>query len=254
MIPWKRGIIIGISFVIGLTFAFSELGHGAPPLFIIITDPYEPLVFPPNTNLKGLDYEVTEAIFRQLQIPMKIKFYPWKRCLQIIQNQEADGILDLAITEQRKAYLFFPKEPLSDSSLMIFYHKERPVTVNTLDDLKKYQIGTQYGYEYPQGLAEMLVNRKDVKTMEQNLRKLKAGRIDLIIENRVVGLYRTAILGMQNQIDVCKLPTSFPSKNYLGFAKKKGYDHIAKLFSQKLVQFKQTQAYHDILVTYGQAE
>ncbi len=251
---WKQGIMVVMSLIIGLTFAFSEQGHEKDTPLIIITDPYEPFVFPPDANLKGLDYEVTEAVFQQLQIPIEIQFYPWKRCLQMMEHQEADGILDVAMTEERKAYLFFPKEPLSDSSLVIFYHKERPVTVNALTDLKRYQIGSQHGYEYPKGLAEMLVNRTDVKTMGQNLQKLEAGRIDLMIENRVVGLYRAAMCGMRNQIEVAELPTPFPSKSYLGFAKKEGHDHIAEQFSQEVVQFKQTQAYHDILVTYGQAE
>ncbi len=144
------------------------------------------------------------------------------------------NLRSLAITEERKTYLVFPKEPLSDSSLVILYHKDRPITVNALEDLKQYRIGTQLGYEYPQGLKEMLVNRDDVKTMEQNFQKLEFNRIDLMIENRVVGLYRAAVFGVREQLGVFELPTPFPSKNYLGFANKDGHDRIAEQFSHAL--------------------
>ncbi len=254
IIKWKQMTMIVITLVMCVIFTFVEKGRTESPPLLIVTDPYEPFVFPSDAELKGLDYEVTEAVFQQLNIPITIKFYPWKRCLVMMQDQDADGILDLAITEERKTYLFFPGEPLSDSSLVILYHKDRPITVNSLDDLKQYRIGTQSGYEYPQGLEEMLVNRDDVRAMEQNFQKLKENRIDLMIENRVVGLYRAAAFGVRDQIAVLELPTPFPSKNYLGFANKNGHDRLAEQFSQALVQFKQTQAYQDILVKYGQAE
>ncbi len=226
--------------------------HAEDSPLLIVTDPYEPLVFPPAATLNGLDYEVTEAVFQQLNIPIMIKFFPWKRCLIMVRTKEADGILDLAITEERKTYLVFPKEPLSDSSLMILYHKNHPITVRTLEDLKHYRIGVQLGYEYPQGLKEMMVNRDDVKTMEQNFQKLEANRIDLMIENRVVGLYRATAFGVRKEIGVLELPTPFPSKNYLGFANKDRLGRIADQFSHALVEFKQTRAYRDILIKYGQ--
>ncbi len=221
---------------------------------IVVSDPYEPFVFPPNASLRGLDYEVTQEVFQQLNIPIEIKFYPWKRCLRMVKNKKADAILDLAATEERKKFLFFPEELLSDSSLIIFYHKDRPPLVNSLGDLKEFRIGAQLGYEYPKRLSNVLVKRQDVASMEQNFKKLMSNRIDLTIENRVVGLYRSISLGMQDHIKTMPFPVMFSSKNYLGFAKKEGYDRLAEQFSQALIKFKQTQSYHYILVKYGQVE
>ncbi len=250
----KSWIIVAL-LSIGIIAINPQYGKAADTSsLIIVSDPYEPFVFPPNTSLKGLDYEVTQAVFRQLNIPIEIKFYPWKRCLRMVKDRKADAILDLAITEERKTFLFFPEELLSDSSLIIFYHKDYPPKVNSIDDLKQYRIGIQRGYEYPKRLSDVLMKRQYVASMEQNFKKLIINRIDLTIENRVVGLYRSAALGMQDQIKTMPLPIMFPSKNYLGFAKKEGYDHLAEQFSQALIKFKRTQAYHDILVKYGQAE
>ncbi len=246
--------MIVITLVMCVIFTFVEKGQTESLPLLIITAPYEPFVFPPDAELKGLDYDVTEAVFRMLQIPVKIKFYPFKRCLYMMRNQEADALIDLVRTEERDTYMVFPGEPLSESSLMIFYHKGHRPQIETLDDLKSYQFGAQYGSEYPQELAEVLIKREDVKLMEQNFQKLVSDRIDIMVENQIVGRYIASRMGILDQIEVLELPKAFPTQYYLGFAKKEGYDHLAVQISQALVQFKQSQAYHDILVKYGQVE
>ncbi|MCP4431434.1 MAG: transporter substrate-binding domain-containing protein [Gammaproteobacteria bacterium] len=250
---WKQIDIVLMILIICVTFTFIERGHAKDPL-LIITDPYEPFVFAPDAELKGLDYEVTEAVFQQLKIPVEIQFFPWKRCLVMMQNQKADALIDLVSTNERRAYLFFPDEPLSDSSLILFYHKGHRPQIDTFDDLKSYQLGGQRGSEYPQELADVLVKREDTTTLEQNFLKLVKDRVDIMVENRIVGRYIANKMGLLDQIEVLELPKPFPTRYYLGFAKKDGHDHLAEQFSQALVQFKQTQAYHDILVKYGQAK
>ena len=243
-------VIFGLM-VIGVMNSFAQSGSVTDPL-LILTDPYEPYVFPPDAHLKGIDYEVMEAVFQRLNIPFEIKFFPWKRCLYMMQVQEADGILDGGITEDRKTYLFFPEEPLSESSLVMFYHKDHPIQLDTIEDLKQYLVGTQIGYIYSQGIAEMLIHRDDVKTIEQNFLKLEANRIDLMLVDRVVGLYKVAAFEGRDQLAMVELPEQLLNIYYLGFAKKAGYDKLAMRFSRALSEFKQTQAYHDILLKYGQ--
>ncbi|MCP3892837.1 MAG: amino acid ABC transporter substrate-binding protein [Desulfobulbaceae bacterium] len=250
---WKHIMMVVMTLIICVTCTCIERGQAEDPL-LIITDPYEPFVFSPDDELKGLDYEITEAVFQQLKIPINIKFYPWKRCLVMMQNQDADALIDLVITDERRAYLFFPEEPLSDSSLILFYHTGHRPQIDTLDDVKSYELGAQLGSEYPPELAEVLVKRDDVTSMEQNFQKLVHDRIDIMVENQIVGRYIANKMELLDQIEVLELPRPFPTRYYLGFAKKDGYDHLAEQFSQALVHFKQTQAYHDILVKYGQAK
>ncbi|MCP4286594.1 MAG: amino acid ABC transporter substrate-binding protein [Gammaproteobacteria bacterium] len=254
MMNWKQVVMVVMSLVLCITFTFGEQGQAEETPLILITDTYEPFVFLPDAELKGLDYDVTEAVFQQLNIPIKITFYPWKRCLIMMHDQEADALIDLVITDERRAYLFFPEEPLSDSSLIIFYHTGHPPKIDTLDDLKSYQLGALLGSEYPPELAEVLIKRDDVRSMEQNFQKLVNDRIDIMVENRIVGRHLANKMGLLDQIEVLELPKPFPTRYYLGFAKKEGHDHLAEQFSQTLVHFKQTQAYHDILVKYGQAK
>ncbi|NDY71880.1 substrate-binding periplasmic protein [Desulfobacter hydrogenophilus] len=224
-----------------------------PPLFIV-TEAFEPLIFSSDTQLRGMDYEITEAVFRILNIPIIIEFYPFKRCLMMVKNKQADAVIDLLANEKRLKYIFFPDEPLSESHEAIFHLKDHPPQINTLGDLKFYKVGTQLGYEYPNGLSKFLVNPEEVSTLEQNLKKLLLNRIDIILENRIVGLHTAKRMGISHRISTTNLPGEFLNRYYLGFAKKQEYNLLADQFSQVLSKFKQTKAYHEILNRYVQTQ
>lgn len=218
----------------------------------VITYPFEPYIFSSESTLKGIDYEITEAVFKNLNIPIEIKYYPWKRCLAMMMNREADAIIDLLMTEERKSYLLFPEEPISINSLVVFHHKGNHLSIKSLRDLKHYVVGTQLGWEYPDELDAVLTNREEVRSMEQSFRKLVTDRIDIMVENNIVGLYTANIAGLSGQVEVLELPKQFISKYYVGFAKKRGYSSLARKFSDALKAFKKTREYSDIMNKYGQ--
>jgi polar amino acid transport system substrate-binding protein len=249
---WNQNSIIAIFLVFCILFVLGEKCFSENKPLLIITDPYEPYVFPPDAKMKGIDYEVTENVFRMIKIPIQINFFPFKRCLNMIQKRKADAVIDLFKTKERKKYIFFPDEPLSDSSLVLFYHKGHRPKINTLDDLKSYRLGGELSHEYPSELTQVMIKREDVNSMKKNFVKLVNGRVDYMVENRVVGLYTAYKIGLMEQIETLELPKSFPSSYYLGFSKKNGHDQLTEQFSQALVQFKQSKAYHKILFKYGQ--
>ncbi len=249
----RLGMIVLFALLAGPICAEDEVASDRP--LLIVTDSYEPFIMPPGASLKGLDVEVTAAVFKQMGIAVEIKIYPWKRCQKMVHELKADAILDAAKTPERLTYMYFPEEPLSESSLVIFFHKQRKPEIGELKDLKAYRIGAQLGYEYQAPLGELIDGvREDVATMEQNFQKLINGRIDLTIENRSVGLYRADRFGVRGEIAYMDLPDPILSRVYLGFAMKPEYARLAAEFSRALVDFKMTPAYREILGRYGQIE
>ncbi len=243
--------------IMGLLCGFILLGlcmsilHAEEPL-VILTDPWPPYVFEKGSKIKGLDCDITEAVFRQLKIPIQIEFYPWKRCLMMMQHKRADALLDAMITEERKSFLFFAEEELSHSPLVLFYKKAKPVTFNVLDELKTYRIGILLGYDYPEKIRDILVKTEAVSKLKQNLLKLKAERVDCVIANKTVTLYEIQRLGLEGQIAMHPKVLAVTGANHLAFAKKPGYDQLAVRFSNALKGFKATEEYHVILRKYGQ--
>lgn len=236
-----------------LITAFRPVSAQESPL-LLVTDPFEPFIFPQEATLKGMDYEIVESVFKNLELPIKVEYYPWNRCLLMIQNRKADALIDLVISEERKSYIFFPQEPLSSASLVVFYARGNRPEIKKLEDLKSLLLGAQLGSEYPRELNEVLVRREDTASIAQNFQKLVRGRVDILIENRIVGRYTANTLGLQDRVGVMELPVVFSSRYYLGFSHKEGHKALAEKFSKALVEFKRTPAYRDILTKYGQVE
>ena len=92
----------------------------------IVTEPWAPYVYEENGVAKGIDYEVTAEVFKRLGIEVEWQFLPWKRCLAMLEQGLADGVLDIFRTEQRDAQLFYPSEPLSQVEFVLFQANARP--------------------------------------------------------------------------------------------------------------------------------
>lgn len=221
---------------------------------LIVTEPWEPYIFDVGAPLKGMDYEITEAVFREMDIPITIMFYPFKRCLEIVKNQQADAILDLMVSSERKEFLFFADEYISASPTTLFFRKGEVPEFETLADLKDYVMGVQLGYEYPEEVVNAPLRKDEAPSLESNLQKLILGRIDMLVDNRTVVLYQAQQMGILDQIayDPRMLGNTEETENHLGFAKKEGYEALATQFSETLKEFKTGDEYQAILVKYGQ--
>jgi polar amino acid transport system substrate-binding protein len=221
---------------------------------LIVTEPWEPYIFDVDSPLKGMDYEVVEAVFREMKIPVKIEFYPFKRALILVQKQKADAILDLMVTPERKEFLYFPDEYISASPTTLFFRHGQMPKFKTLSDLSGYVMGTQLGFDYPKVVADAPLTKEEAPSLDSNLQKLILKRIDILVDNRTVVLYKAHQLGLLDKITYDPRPLGNPEEtlNFLGFAKKEGYDQLAARFSAALKVFKTREEYRAILTKYAQ--
>ena len=79
--------------------------------------------------------------------------------------------------------------PLFQESNLFVVSAKRAFPVKTFDDLNGKRLGTILGYCYP-GLMEKFdrqeIKRDDVTSLEQNFKKLEAGRIDCLIDSNIL--------------------------------------------------------------------
>lgn len=220
----------------------------------IVTDPWPPYVYQENGQTKGIDYEVTAEVFKRLGIEVEWQFLPWKRCLAMIEQGLADGILDIFQTEQRNAQLFYPSEPLSHVEFVLFQANARPHAVKQLDDLKGLTVGTAPGYSYGSAFADSSdFKREPAPTLEANLGKLQLGRIDLLITDRRVGRYLVSTLGLEQQVSELPLVVNRQAQ-YLAVRRNVGMDLLAQRFAAELRRFKQEPAYAALNARYAGIE
>ncbi|WP_166361389.1 substrate-binding periplasmic protein [Pseudomonas akapageensis] len=216
----------------------------------IVTEPWPPYVYLENGKPKGLDYEATALVFQRLGIDVEWQFLPWKRCLAMLEQGQADGALDIFQTRERESQLFYPGEALSEVEFVLFYANARPHPVQTLDDLQGLTVGISPGYTYSEAFRESSAfKREPGPTHEANFGKLVKGRIDLFITDRRVGRQVVKDLGLQNQISELPLVIS-RQKQYLAVRRNVGMDLLAQRFAAELKRFKREPAYAQLSARY----
>ncbi|MHB2083479.1 substrate-binding periplasmic protein [Pseudomonas sp. UBA6753] len=216
----------------------------------LVTDDWAPYAYQHDGQPRGIDYEVTTLVFERLGVEVEWEFLPWKRCLAMIEQGSADGIMDIFQTESRQPYLVYAPEPMSEVEFVLFQARARRHAVKALDDLAGLTVGTSPGYAYGAAFNEAVHFRREAApTHEANFGKLMLGRIDLAITDRRVGHYLLRHLGLQQQVEELPLVISRQAQ-YLGLARKPGREALAQAFAVELRRFKQEPAYAAISNRY----
>ncbi|WP_425272582.1 substrate-binding periplasmic protein [Pseudomonas sichuanensis] len=216
----------------------------------IVSDDWAPYLYQENGQPKGIDYEVTNEVFKRLGVDVQWEFMPWKRCLAMIQQGLADGVMDIFRVDSREAYMVYPDEPMSDVEFVLYQARTRRHAVQALEDLAGLTVGTSPGYAYGDAFNEStLFRRESAPSHEANFGKLALGRIDLLITDRKVGRYLSRRLGLAQQVEALPLVIARQTQ-YLGLARKPGREQLAQAFSDELRRFKLEPGYAAINARY----
>lgn len=162
----------------------------AAPVVTVCVDP-DPSRVPPGTNLAsmprgdrspGFSIELAEAAFALVGRPLRlITEYPWSRCLKLVEDGDIDFALG-AYHSSERARRFAYTVRYQRLSPRVFFHKQRPVQVNSTADLRKYRGCGMRGASYEHyGLAAKDLDL-GVNEYAKLVDKLMEGRCDYFVE------------------------------------------------------------------------
>lgn len=216
----------------------------------LVTEPWAPYVMVDGQEASGLDYEMTTIVFKRLGIEVQWQFLPWKRCLLMLEQGEADGALDIFKVAERDDLLLYPSEPLSQINWVLFQANARPHPFNSLQDLTGLTIGVSPGYLYsPEFDTSTLFIREPAPTHEANFGKLARGRVDLVVTERLVGQQMIDKLKLRDEIS--EVPNVIARRDlYLAVRRNVGMDLLVQRFGAELKRFKQEPAYAQLVARY----
>ena len=217
----------------------------------IVTEPWAPYVYDEQGVMHGLDYAATVIVFQRLGVAVQWQFLPWKRCLAMLEQGQADGALDIFHSHDRDALLLYPSEPLSEVEFVLFYANARPHLARRLDELQGLSVGTSPGYLYGAPFSDStLFKREPAPSHEANFGKLLLGRIDLVITDRRVGQHVIKAMGLEGMVSQAPIVIS-RQQQYLAVRRGAGMDLLAQRFAAELKRFKQEPAYAILSEKYG---
>lgn len=139
---------------------------------------------------KGPVSRIVSEAFALEGIDVKYVFRPWPRAYAEAQRGLVNGSVVWSIGEEtsERAREFLASDTVLESQIVFFYRKGYQFHWTNDEDLVGLRIGGVAGYEYRfEGVPGVHLDR--APTEELNMRKLLAGRVDLVPTNLDVGRY-----------------------------------------------------------------
>lgn len=243
MMPKLAALLIALS---------AWLPVQAQPLRVC-TNEWPPYTLLEDGQVRGIDADLLTLVLDNLGITHEMTLEPWRRCLRKMRDGQLDILLDAFYNEERARQMLFPKEPMTETAMVLFYATARPHLVSSVNELAGLRVGTEPGYAYGDATFANGTHfiREDAPSLEANFGKLLLGRIDLVITDRAVGLYTARLLGMQEAIDYNRQPL-YSDRVYAAFSRKPEVAALLPRFEAELKRLKASPAYAQILQRYHQ--
>ncbi|MFQ2731948.1 substrate-binding periplasmic protein [Aeromonas caviae] len=161
----------------------------------------------------GLDVDLVTAIFGTLHTPIRIELID--SGARLTRNAES-GFYDLLLTHsykpEREAYLLYPKQAHMLHSWHFFIRKESAgrIHYDHLTDLKPWRIGVTRDFSYTPELAAAMTDPsyhfQEIPINQLQLRKLIAGRIDVVPMSLVTAFTQIREEGLEGKLDYLPKP------------------------------------------------
>lgn len=133
---------------------------------------------------------ITEALARE-GVKVEYSFFPWDQAMYKAQTREWDGSAAWFRSPEREKD-FYISDPVVMSGYVFFHLKSMDFDWNTMNDLKKYNIGATKGYDYGKAFQEAekqgIIHVERLEKDEMNFDNLLNGKIDIFPEDKDVGM------------------------------------------------------------------
>lgn len=185
--------------VLSTLFLFTNaMAAGTIKLASLEWEPY----IGPNMKDGGYVMEVIKEAYKRSGYTVQIDYLPWARAVKMAKDGDYDGYMPEYYSEDLKKD-FLLSAPFQGGPLGFFKKKTSKITFKKLEDLKDYSIGVVRGYVNTAEFdAASYLKKDEAKDDLTNLKKLIAGRIDLIICDKNVGNHILKTQIVQNAGDV----------------------------------------------------
>jgi len=169
-----------------LAVAIGIAGAAAAPMahagrrVILCTLNWEPY-YGEDLPRQGFFTALVRAAFKREGHPIKVEFMPWARAMLEVKQGDRDVLLGAYYTKKR-AETYYASEPIYTDEVGIVARKALGIHhFDSLHDLSKYTIGVGRGYSVNKEFDSAdYLHKEPEKSQVLNVRKLYAGRIDMI--------------------------------------------------------------------------
>lgn len=166
--------------------------------FIIgLDDSFPPMGFRDEKGeIVGFDIDLAKEVAKRMGVEVEFKPVDWDGIVLSLKNKDIDLIWNgLTITEKRKKEIYFSKVYLQNRQIIVVGNNS---DIQFKSDLNGKVVGIQLGSSSEialNGDADLVKSLKDIRKYSNNteaLMDLKAGRVNAVVVDEVVGRYYIA--------------------------------------------------------------
>jgi polar amino acid transport system substrate-binding protein len=197
--------------------------------------------------------ELTLAALRQAGFEVELRFMPWARALKLGEEGSVDGLVGVWRSPEREAKFFYSEPVVANRIVLCRLAGRAPARFTTFEALRPYTVGVVRGYADPPGLAAAGIRTEPVTHDLQNLRKLLAGHLDLVlIDSRVAHYLIQRNLGTEGQRIQCIAPAVQEHPQYLVVSRSTpGGAAIVAAFNDRLQRLRRDGEFQAIVGRWG---
>ncbi|WP_028866027.1 substrate-binding periplasmic protein [Psychromonas aquimarina] len=242
-------VLKGILFI--LLTGVSAASGNAQQVKAVTTD-FPPFQMIQNGKIVGMSTEIVSEMAETAAVSIEIFMYPWARAYQSALKEKNVLIYNLLRTPEReKQFKWIGKIVPNDVNFWKLKSR-KDIVIQSLDDAKKYTIGVtnmdmKHHYLIAAGFKNIQVVPKDI----QNIRKLFAGRIDLLpFSNEIVLAYQANVDGLDiSLLEKAYFLDEISSDLYAAFSSTTS-DQLVEKFTTALIKMKKNGRYEQIKKKY----
>ncbi len=146
----------------------------------IVTEELRPYNYEEDGDVKGVATAIVQASVQEAGIDATIMVYPWIRAYNMALREKNVLIYPITRSEKRENLFKWVGVVADVTSYLIKLNKRNDIHLETIDDVKQYNVGTVRGWISSAYLTKKGIAVEEVTKNIQNIKKLKSGRIDLL--------------------------------------------------------------------------
>ena len=240
----KKIIILGILFLISANVQAESLK--------LVTGEWSPYT---SESLQGYGFitEIITGTFQEMGLAPEYEFHKWKRCYSLVIRGDVWAAFPYSFTEERAKEVLFSDTIGKSLTRFFYYKKAKEYKYETLEDLKAYEIGGVKGYFYEDAFQQAGLNVSYTSDELSSLKRLAAGRVELIPLNELVGwdLIKKNFPDQAADFGVLEKPYDTSELRLIVSKAYPGSEELLNRFNTSLKKMKNTDNYRNILKKYG---
>ena len=137
---------------------------------------------------QGVFVEIATEAFKREGYTLQVRFLPWVRGLAYAKEGKVDGVIGLWYSQERSQWFAYSRSVISNK-IGFYERRDKPIAFTDLAQLKPYTIGVVRAYANPPAFDAAHLHTDEAVDDITNLRKLAAGRLDLVLIDKAVAHY-----------------------------------------------------------------